>query len=471
MKTLPRLSLRESERRWPEATALIDGEGALSFRAWAQEVRPWAATIAAAAEDRAAWTALPTRDGLTRLMGVIDSGKTVVPLHPRMTPIEASQLRAAAAPTLDLDQFHPRPGKAAEEPWPPLPSGPGHPLAIVFTSGTTGEPKGVILPRSAFAASAAASASNIPLGPGDRWLLSLSPARVGGLSVITRCLAAGAAVVLPERPGAEALAEALERHQVSHASFVPTQLAQLLKEHPRPAPPSLKVVLLGGAAAPAELLRTAEAAGWPVRVTYGMTETCSQVATQSPGDPPGTLRPLPGIDLRIREGRIEIRGPVLCSGFLDEGGVTTPFTADGWFRTGDRGQINEDRSLTVWGRADDLIITGGENVDPGAVEQVIGGCPGVREAQVFPLADPVFGQTLALAVVPDPDVPDLPRNLARWCRERLAPFRRPRRLVLVDALPRTPEGKIDRRGAARRWADRLEPWPARLESEGEPTDR
>ncbi|RMH39985.1 MAG: 2-succinylbenzoate--CoA ligase, partial [Deltaproteobacteria bacterium] len=292
---------------------------------------------------------------------------------------------------------------------------------VVFTSGTTGAPKPVELtPRMLFA-SATASASVLGWRDGDRWLCPLPVAHVGGLSVITRCVIARATAVIDDLDG-------FERHRATLGSIVPAQLPALCD---RDAPPAVRAVLVGGAAAPERLLARARARGWPLLRTYGMTEACSQVATErAPG---AGLRPLPGIDVRIAsDGRIEVSGPTVAGGRL---------------RTGDLGRWTADGGLVVLGRADDVIVTGGENVHPALVEDALRSHPAIADACAFGLPDERWGQIVGAAIVAPAGVDDA--DLAEHLGRSLPAFARPRRVALVDALPLTAAGKADRRAAAR----------------------
>ncbi len=318
-------------------------------------------------------------------------------------------------------------------------------MAIVFTSGSSGRAKGVVLSRAAFAASAAASAVRLGWRDDDAWLLALPPAHVGGLSVLTRCLAARRTVVLEPAPGTEGLERGLA--EATLASLVPAQLHRLFAERPSwRAPARLRAVLLGGAAAPPPLVEEARRRGMPVRETYGLTECASQVATQEPGDPPGHATLLPGFEARVVDGVIELRGPALMTGYLPTGGE--PWTADGWLRTGDRGTIDAAGRLAILGRADDVIVTSGENVDPLEVEAALSHDPEVAAALVFGVPDPRRGESVAALLVPRPGRPLDPARVAERLAARLADFKRPRRYAVVADLPLTPSGKPDR-GAAR----------------------
>jgi O-succinylbenzoic acid--CoA ligase len=203
------------------------------------------------------------------------------------------------------------------------------------------------------------------------------------------------------------------------------------------------VVLVGGAAASPELLAAARSLGYPARATYGLTEACSQVATD---DPHGRLRALPGVEIAIDE-TIRVRGPTLFDGYLQDGALESPLL-DGWFDTGDLGTL-DGGVLTVLGRRDERILTGGENVDPLEVEHALEKHLHTR-ACVFGLPDPAFGQIVCAAI-------ERPGDVERASAE-LAPFKRPRRIFYVDAIPEVGPGKPDRKRAATLFADRVPDW-------------
>jgi O-succinylbenzoic acid--CoA ligase len=189
-------------------------------------------------------------------------------------------------------------------------------------------------------------------------------------------------------------------------------------------------VLLGGAAAPAALLDAARAAGIPVVTTYGMTETCGGCVYDG--------IPLDGVRVKIDDGRIWIGGPVLFSGYRGESRY------DGWFRTGDLGYLDASGRLTVRGRADDLINTGGYKVVPAEVAEALRDCPGVRDAVVLGQPDPEWGERVIAVVVPaDPANPPTLELLRLHVRERLPRYAAPSRVVVVDAVPLLPSGKHD----------------------------
>jgi len=222
----------------------------------------------------------------------------------------------------------------------------------------------------------------------------------------------------------------------------------------------LRAVLLGGAAVPRSLLRRAAERGLPLLASYGLTESCAQIVTTpyaerfAPvGSDVGT--PLPGVDLRIVDGRIHIRGPMLMAGYWNE----PPLAPGAWFDTGDLGEIDARGRLHVHARRTDLIVTGGENVYPAEVERALERCPGIVAAGVFGIADESWGQTVAAALVAQPDAP-ADEVLFDFVAAHLAPHKRPRHVCFVARLPQTPDGKLDRRALAG-FASALRPLRAR----------
>jgi len=299
---------------------------------------------------------------------------------------------------------------------------------VVGTSGSTGVPKGVELSAAALRHSARASLDRVGARAGERWLCCLPATHVAGLAVLVRSLVSGTEPVLAERADAETVAAS----GCAHLSLVPTQLQRLLQEASAPLT-GFSSVLLGGAAAPAGLLDAARDSGVPVVTTYGMTETCGGCVYDGV--------PLDGVRAEVREdGRIWISGPVLFSGYV--GGPRTP--ADGWFRTGDLGVIDAAGRLTVRGRADDVINTGGHKVVPGEVAAALQTCPGVRDVVVVGQPDPEWGERVVAVVVPaDPRDPPALELLRSHVRERLPRYATPSRVVMVDAVPMLPSGKHD----------------------------
>ncbi len=284
----------------------------------------------------------------------------------------------------------------------PKPQTPNWPLAapatLVFTSGSTGTPKAALHTLGNHVFSALGANANLPLGPGDRWLLGLPLYHVGGLAILFRCVLAGAAVVLPEH-GAS-VEQTVAEHGVTHASLVATQLLRVLHGPQPDALAGMKAILLGGSALPPSLVAAAYARGLPVHTSYGMTEMASTVTATPPGAALAALG-TSGLVLPHREvtlagdGEILVRGATLFAGYAEGETLTLPTDADGWFPTGDLGawaRIGGRRMLRVVGRIDNLFISGGENVQPEEIEAALGRIEGVRQAVVVPVPDAAFGQ-------------------------------------------------------------------------------
>jgi len=310
---------------------------------------------------------------------------------------------------------------------------------VVFTSGSTGGGRGVLLSAGAVRASAAATEARLG-GPGS-WLLALPPSAIGGLQVLARSALAGRepAVLGRGEPLARAVAR-LPAGDRRYTALVPTQLRRSLAEEPD-ALAAFDGVLVGGAATDPALLAQARAAGVHVRTTYGMSETAGGCVYDGV--------PLDGVAVRVADGGVELSGPVLAHGYRGDPVATGAAFVDGWFRTRDAGALAPDGVLTVHGRLDDVVISGGVNVSPQAVEAALREHPSVADAVVAGLPDAEWGQRVVAAVVPTPGAaPDL-AELRPWVTARLGAPAAPRQLTLVDAVPTLHTGKPDRRAVLR----------------------
>ena len=472
-------AIRAWARLTPEALALSAGGRRWSHAELDLEVARWTALLEArgvAAGDRVAVLAashplfVPLYFALGRL------GAVAAPLNARLTAVELAPLVQRLEPrlTIALRALLERLPQAqvleslAQEAASLAPSSRDTPLApdaervILFTSGTTGQPKGALLTEGNFRAACRASAANLGAWPAPRWLGTLPLFHVGGLGMLTRCAYEGGALLLHERFDAQAVNRALDEDGVSHASFVATTLERVLDARgARPVPPTFRLALLGGGPVPPPLVARARAVGLLALQTYGLTEACAQVATERPGEATGqdAGRALPGNSLRIvgpdgvgpegvslpagEEGEIEVRGPTVMKGYFRQPEATREVLRDGWLRTRDLGVLDGEGRLTVLSRRADLIVCGGENVYPAEIEAVLAAHPAVREAAVAGMPDARWGQVPAALVVLRGEGP-LPEDLEAFCRARLAGFKVPRRFLRTPELPRNALGKVDR---------------------------
>ena len=317
---------------------------------------------------------------------------------------------------------------------------------LVATSGSSGRPKAVMLQAGALAAAAQASHAVTPLHPGDRWLACLPLFHIGGYSILVRCQLAGAVPILHHGFDAERVWHSLSHEAVTHLSLVPTMLSRLIDLHSVPPPQSLRHVLVGGAALTSDLAARADDLGWPIQPTYGMSEMASQVATLPSLPRPWRTgqvgRPLPGVEAALTpDGRLKLRGPIMMAGYANP--TLSPgdgLDEDGWFVTSDLAEIAADGGLTILGRGDDVIISGGKKIMPEMVEEILASCPGLDAIAVLGLPDLEWGEMVVVAFVGASS----PQQLLDWCRENVTSPLRPRRAIKLDGVPLLGNGKIDR---------------------------
>jgi O-succinylbenzoic acid--CoA ligase len=360
-------------------------------------------------------------DFVEHLVRAWDAGDAVLPLDVRLAGPARDRLLAVTRPACLRRQDgtdHALSGGVPVEDGDAL---------VMATSGTTGEPKGVVLTYEAVAASARATSARLQVDSAtDAWWACLPLSHVGGLSVVTRSLVQGVRCEVVGGYSAEGAQEALAAG-ATLTSLVPTALFRLAPAIAE----RFRAIVLGGQAPPAGLAPN-------VVTTYGMTETGSGLVYDG--------RPLEGVDVRIVQGEVEVRGPMLLRGYRDG---TDPKDADGWLATGDGGEIGPDGTLTVHGRLSEMIISGGENIWPGAVESVLSRHGGVAEVGVAGTPDAEWGQRVVAYVVVAAagggvEARRLLEELRDLVRAEIAPFAAPRQLVIVKSLPRTTLGKVRR---------------------------
>ncbi len=416
------------------ALALVDGERELTYG----ELRVEAGAVAAELERLGVGPGddvaidLPAGIGhAVALHGGILAGAVVQSL-PRGGPGAAPVADGAAIIGAEALER----AAAERRPWPTIHRSPRLPISRVLSSGTSGEPKPVELTAANHLWSALASGLNLGVERDDRWLCCLPLNHVGGLTILLRSVIYGTAAVIHDGFETDRAASALERGEAGVISLVSTQLVRLLDAGA--AVDSPRLILLGGGPVPPDVLEEALGRGATVVQTYGLTEACSQVCTLSPRDArerAGSAgRPLLGVEVRIDGDEIQVRGPNVAPASR---------ASDGWLHTGDLGRLDDDGYLWVEGRRSDLIVTGGENVRPERVENVLREHPGVADVGVAGEEDREWGQAVVAYVVAvgelDPD------ELRGFARERLAGHEVPKRIELRAELPRTGSGKLQRR--------------------------
>jgi malonyl-CoA/methylmalonyl-CoA synthetase len=410
--------------------------------------------------ERVLWSARATLESVQALLGVLRAGAVLVTVNPSATGAELGHVVADCAPTvaltddvdrhdlastltvLSVDQVLDR---TASRPLDPPRLAPGADALIVYTSGTTGRPKGAVHTHASLLAGVSALVRAWDWQPDDRLLLALPLFHVHGLGAgLFGTLTAGASAMVFDRFDEEAIAT--DRGATMFFG-VPTMYHRLAASGRAGRLAPLRLCVCGSAPLAAELWHDLRRQGVEVLERYGMTETLLTLSNPLRGERrPGAVgRPLPGVEAALEEvdedgvGELLVRGRPLCRGYW--GRADTLVDADGWFATGDLASVADDGYVAIEGRRSELIITGGHNVYPAEVEAVLARHPGVDEVAVVGLPSAEWGETVVAFVVGAPD----PGELADLAEAELAPFKRPRELRLVDSLPRNALGKVVRK--------------------------
>ena len=352
---------------------------------------------------------------LQALISVWEDGDAALPLDPKAPPAHNAAMLDSMRPAAVLDAQGERHKLRGS-----LPVEDGDAL-VVLTSGTTGEPKGAVHTHQGIEYAAFCSSTAAGVIANSCWLACLPLSHVGGLSVVTRAVLTGTELQMLERADPKGIAEA-QRQGATHVSLVPTILGRI-------DPEPFHSILLGGSAIPIDRPSNTIA-------TYGMTESFGGVVYEGLA--------LNGVEMRTTpDGLIELRSPTMLRSYRDG---SNPLDAQGWLRTGDLGQIDSATgTLTVLGRVDEVIVTGGEKVWPHTVEAVLLQHGAVSEVAVIGIADPEWGQCVVALVVPMPGQPPLSLQAAReLVRNQLPVASAPKEIRLVDSLPRTSVGKLRR---------------------------
>ena len=343
------------------------------------------------------------------------NGDAVLPIDQRLRPAGKKTLLDALAPSEIID---------ASFTTSSLPKGrrmqDGDAL-VIASSGSTGSPKGIIHTHSSIIAGGRASASRLQLSASDHWLVCIPVSHVGGFSVIARALHTGAALTLLPTFDVSAVHEAV-KNGVTHTSLVATALLRIDTS-------LFKSILLGGSSAPDNLPSN-------VITTYGMTETGGGVVYNG--------QPLDNVEIKIVDGEIFLRCPMLMRAYRDDQAISMQ---DGWYATGDLGEIDENGKLSVHGRQTDLIITGGENVWPSVVETSLTSHPLVNQVVVRGMTDTKWGQRVVAYVVLNDSTQTSEAKLLSDFRDHvkqtLPDFCAPQQIIVLAEIPRTSLGKVD----------------------------
>ena len=436
----PDLLARAAER-WPGRVALQAGDDRWTFSDLNYAAYEIAARVAPG--SRIAFRAEVSPAAIASVWGIPRAGGIAVPLDPRLDVVAAGRSAEAFGATLGWPPAG-DPDQTEVEPTP------DSPVLIVATSGTAGNPRGVVLTAGNVESAAAASRIHLGTRDSDVWLLAMPLHHVAGLAILWRAAHDGSRIVLHEEFDPAQVAQALN-DGVTWVSLVPTMLRRLLDSQRGPWP-TVRGALIGGAHVGDELIAAANRAGLPAVPTYGMTETGGQICTVRPGNweaAAGTVgHPLPGVEVSIgaapgEPGPVSVAGPTVSPGYVDEPPRSGPLA------TNDIGYFDGTGRLVVLGRRDELVVTGGENVHPASVEAVLGQQPGVVDAVVFGLPDAEWGERLVAVVSGEEITEDELRRSVAAVRPR---HEVPKEIRAVPALPHLSNGKVDREAVRRSMA-------------------
>jgi o-succinylbenzoate---CoA ligase len=425
----------------PECMAVLTPQGCWSYARLLGAARFAAGELSARGVDRGARVAIELPAGLEfaqALHACLLLGAIAVPVDLRLAGAERDRIAADAALRVT------EPFGEGPDPRAPI-DAVEHDLdataVVVHTSGTSAAPRPIELTYANLLWSALGSAVALGLDPRERWLCTLPLAHVGGLSILLRSAIYATGAVVHERFEVDRVLRTLAREEVTLVSLVATTLTRLL-DAGLERPPMLRCALTGGGPVPSALRDRAHDAQVPLSITYGLTESCSQVTTtpvaETTSAPASAGPPLFCTDVRIAsDEEILVRSPTVARGSLGE---------DGWLHTGDLGSLDERARLHVTGRKADTIVSGGENVAPAEVEAVLEAHPLVLEAAVVPREDEQWGESVT-AIVRLRGDGELPvEELRAGCLAALAAFKVPKHFLLTrEPLPRTASGKLLRR--------------------------
>jgi malonyl-CoA/methylmalonyl-CoA synthetase len=461
----------------PEQEILFDGdaeEEALTGQLLLERTGGAAATLQAlgvAPGDRVIWCCESSLDSIVVLLGALRLGAVVVPVSPTQTQSELAYVMSDVRPRVAMVDRPDRaemvdaaavdvrlmyPHDAATEGTTGLDSlldtsGPSHDALIVYTSGTTGQPKGAVHTHASLLAGTDAIGDAWDWQADDDLILTLPLFHVHGLCAgLFGTLARGASATIFNRFSPEAVLDAVPLSTMFFG--VPTMYHRLAQSGRAAELASLRLCVAGSAPLPAELWQLFAAVGVPVLERYGMSETLLTLSNPLHGERrPGSVGlPLPGVEATISGvdedgiGELLVRGPSLCRGYWERPDATADMWQDGWFATGDLASVAGDGYFSIRGRRTELIITGGHNVYPAEVEAVLAREPSVAEVAVVGLASDEWGESVTAFVVGRGGPPDL-GAIEAWAAQELSSYKRPRTYRVVESLPRNALGKVVRR--------------------------
>jgi long-chain acyl-CoA synthetase len=450
--------LEGAARRWPGKPALAWDAGSLTWTELDRRAGGVARALARQGVGVGHTIALALPNGwpfVAALLGGLKLGATVAPLNPRLTPDERARIVGHLRPKIVVDEVSPEEaaGFAAAKAT--------SPALILYTSGSTGQPKGVVLSHAAVRVANESWAGPVMrLTPADSVLAALPLAHSFGLNgALLAPLLAGATVVVLDRFAPEKVLPAMGRHRVTVLPGVPTMFRRLL-DSPALATAgfaSLRLAVAGAAPCPWELAQEwRRRTGVRIVRGYGMTELFRPVSylADDPADLEDAVgRPVPGVEVRLVDeagrpvgngevGELWICTPAAMDGYLDAPEETRAVLGDGWFKTGDLATISPDGFIQIVGRKREVILRAGYSVVPAEIEAVLLTHPAVAEAAVTGLPHAELGEEVAAFVALRPAAQVRPDELVAYCKERLAPFKYPRQVVMLDRLPKSATGKI-----------------------------